>query len=67
MPFLFPPLDHVAEESTSTKCTKEGVPTEHVFKVVTPFNPEAENPLEALKLSKRLLICTSCGNMRLID
>lgn len=65
--FRIPPLDHVEEGSVSTKCPTCKVPTEQYFKVITPFNTEDTDPLSALKLSKRLVICSQCGNMRLIN
>ena len=81
--YQLPMLDHVERLSVLTKCetcsrTGENIPlselnkkpkpviTENQFLVVTPFNEDMD-PMEALKLSKRLVCCTVCGTLRLIN
>ena len=64
--YHMPYLDGEPRESYSTKCTVEKEMTEHVFIRVQPENPEAD-PMEILTLAKRLVLCTNCGNLRLIN
>lgn len=61
-------LQEFVEDSTSTNCPKEKKATEQVWMKLQP-EPVDENMdvMELLKLTKRLMFCTSCGNIRLID
>jgi hypothetical protein len=67
--FQFPPM--LMEDpdlgSTSTRCTEEKVPTEHLYIKVQPQFDGAVDPMDLLKITKRLMICTSCGNLRLTN
>lgn len=68
--FLLPPalMDAPDSGSTNTRCTVEEVPTEHVWAIVTPdVEDEEVDPLKLLQMSKRLMCCTSCGNLRLMN
>lgn len=68
--FQFPQvfMDDPSLGSTSTKCTEEKVPTEHLYVKVEPQPiDEAPDPMELLSKTKRLMICTSCGNLRLTN
>lgn len=60
-------MDDPSLGSTSTKCTEEKVPTEHLFVKVEPWPTDPADPLEILKKTKRLMLCTSCGNLRLTN
>ena len=61
-------LQEFVEGSQSTNCPKEKIPTEQLWlKVMPEVVDEEVNPVELLKLTKRLMFCTSCGNIRLID
>ncbi len=54
--------------STSVKCGKCDAITEALKWNLTPSGIESElEPLKALEMTKRLIFCTHCGNMRLID
>jgi hypothetical protein len=59
------PLEGV--ESLSTKCQTEKVVTDQEFVLITPVVDGDVDPMELLKLTKRLVLCTSCGNLRLIN
>jgi hypothetical protein len=69
MAFSLPYVDHQPRESVSLKCTNEDNEVkEHAFLVIQPENHDEQvDPLEVLKLAKRLIICTSCGAMKLIN
>lgn len=56
------------QNSALVKCGKCDTVTEHTTVKITPLtiNP-ANNPLEILKLAKRLTMCTHCGNLRLTN
>lgn len=59
------PLEGV--ESVSTKCPTEKKPTEHEYVLITPAQDDEVDPMELLKLTKRLVLCTECGTLRLIN
>ena len=61
------PLDGV--ESFSTKCSVEKALTPHEYIKVQPeyIGAEVFDPMNLLKLTKRLVLCTNCGNLRLIN
>lgn len=67
--YQLPSLTEPAE-SSSVKCAKcEGV-TEHQYIKIQPEPTnlnETIDVMEFLKLAKRLLLCTKCGNMRLTN
>lgn len=68
--FQFPQvfMDDPSLGSTSTKCTEEKVPTEHLYVKIEPqADPGSVDPFELLQKTKRLMICTSCGNLRLTN
>lgn len=73
--FQFPQvlMDDPSLGSTSTKCTEEKVPTEHLYVKIEPLDlegqafPSPEQAMELLAKTKRLMICTSCGNLRLTN
>lgn len=66
--FVFPMVLTDDADSVSTNCTKEKKPTTQQYvKIIPEVYDEEINPIDLLKLSKRLMICTSCGNLRLID
>jgi hypothetical protein len=78
--FQLPYTDHVDRLPVSTKCApctakaKEANPeaksspviTDQEFIVITPY-ADGVDPMELLKLAKRLVICKQCGTLRLID
>lgn len=60
------PLEDV--ESFSTKCPTEKAIQPHEYVKITPADDSGEiDPMESLKLTKRLVLCTSCGTLRLIN
>jgi hypothetical protein len=59
------PLEEV--ESFSTKCPNEKKVTEHEYTKVMPVADHDEDPMTLLKLTKRLVLCTECGTLRLIN
>jgi hypothetical protein len=64
------PLEGV--ESVSTKCPTCKKPTENEYVTVTPMKDDYEpgnneDALNLLKLTKRLVLCTECGTLRLIN
>jgi hypothetical protein len=70
--YQFPPMlmEDPSLGSTKTRCTEEKVPTEHIFIKVEPEPIEPglfPDPLTLLALTKRLMLCTSCGNLRLTN
>lgn len=81
--FHIPYSDNEERRPHSTKCNvctekdhelnkgkepKGVVVTEHEFIVLTPVEDEpTTDPMELLKLAKRLVICTQCGTFRLIN
>lgn len=71
--FLLPDLSTVEPaESVSLKCTTCKVLTKHDFVKIqpehVPTDPEKNpSPLELLKLTKRLSMCTECGTLRLTN
>lgn len=67
--FQFPQvlMDDPSLGSTSTKCTEEKVPTEHLYVKIEPDSIYPEDPMVILAKTKRLMICTSCGNLRLTN
>lgn len=64
--FNLPYLDGELRESASTKCNTCKEITEQEFIKVVPNSPDVD-PMELLKLSKRLVCCTKCGTLRLIN
>ena len=65
--FLLPPSVTGNRELVLTKCPTEKSVTEQEFVVLEVTTTEPVEPLELLKLNKRLVICTSCGTIRLIN
>lgn len=61
-----PYLDGEERVSVSTKCPNEKKVTEQVAIRVIPVGDDPD-PMASLGLAKRLVICQSCGNMRLIN
>lgn len=60
------PLEGV--ESFSTKCPAEKEVQPHEYVKITPVVEEQVfDAMETLKLTKRLTLCTNCGNLRLIN
>lgn len=64
------PLDGV--ESFSTKCPNEKEMRDHEYVKITPVNEELpDSPVEQMedmaRTTKRLVLCTSCGTLRLIN
>lgn len=63
------PLEGV--ESVSTKCPVEKKPTAHEYIKITPAQESAdlsqEDAMQLLRLTKRLVLCTECGTLRLIN
>jgi hypothetical protein len=63
------PLEEV--ELVSTKCPTCKKPTENEYVTVTPTmygeTFTNDDALNALKLTKRLVLCTECGTLRLIN
>lgn len=58
-------------EYTQTKCAKCDAPTMHQWTKIVPFAVDpSEDEFEVLvkqnQMSKRLTLCTQCGNLRLI-
>lgn len=51
--------------SVSVKCNKCNTSTIHFLIAIQPVPLEEMNPMDVLKASKRLLLCTQCANMSL--
>lgn len=52
--------------TTKTKCTPCGIPTDHEWLRVVPMNTEVVlDALAEIELHRRLIMCTACGNMSL--
>lgn len=63
--FQLAPLYALPEpESSLVKCSKCKKPTEQQFVKIPVVNPDAD-PLELMKATRRLSLCSECGNMRL--
>lgn len=54
-------------ESFSTKCPTCKEMTHHIYTKIEPLSDEPADPMEMLKLIKRLTLCTKCGTLRLIN
>lgn len=67
MSFQLPFTDEEPRDLVSTKCPTCKIPTEQEYHKVAPIATEPMDPIEHMKLIKRLVICTQCGNMRLIN
>lgn len=65
--YLFPNVGPNAVSSLSAKCTTCKVPTEKQWIKVTPIPMGNPNPMEVLKLTKRLIMCTQCGTFQLTN
>lgn len=73
--FQLPPLDEVdPPELASVKCTKCDAVTDHEYVKINPVVDDLANldaagitPVEFMKMSKRLSICTNCGTLRLTN
>lgn len=65
--YQLPYTDHEERKSFSTKCNVCKKPTEQEFIKITPLVETEADPMELLKLTKRLIICTECGTLRLIN
>jgi hypothetical protein len=66
--YQLPYTQNEERTSVSTKCNtcKEITPQE--FIKITPFSDDPDiKALTLLELTKRLVICTQCGNLRLIN
>lgn len=66
--FRLPPnVDSGPErKSASVKCSECKVITAQEWVKLTPAETAPVDPMELLKLSKRLTVCTVCGTMKLI-
>lgn len=63
-------LDLAAVEpsaSVSTKCPTCKKVTQQEFLKVMPMTDSPVDPMDQLKLTKRLVLCTECGTLRLIN
>lgn len=61
-------MGEVEFRPATTKCSVCKRSTETEFITVMPNNFAADsNPMDRLKLAKRLSICTQCGNLRLTN
>lgn len=68
--FQLPPLDEVQPPtSSSIKCTKCEKITDHEWVKIQPHVEDLNSiePMDLLKMTKRLSICTTCGTMRLTN
>lgn len=74
--YQFPPalMEDQSLGSTKTKCSQESNSVqEHLYVKIEPLPDHTQDdmssvdPMEVLRLTKRLMICTSCGNLRLTN
>lgn len=66
--FHLPYTDGVPRESTTLKCTNCKETTEHESLKIVPVPDDVSmDPLEVLKLSKRMVICTKCGLLKTVN
>jgi hypothetical protein len=67
--YQIPYLDGEEREEVTTKCTVCKEMTDQQFiKVVPMFDAVTQDDvLNLLKLAKRLVVCTECGTLRLIN
>lgn len=68
-PALFHLPDQLGEsQPASVKCTKCETVTPHEWIKITPAMGDVMiDPMELLKLTKRLTLCTQCGTLKTIN
>lgn len=66
--YLMPYLDGEERVSVSTKCTNcKSIQEHQAIRIIPMTDGPDTNPMDLLKLAKRLTICTNCGLLKTIN
>lgn len=65
MPYQLPYTDGDPRLPVTTKCPECKKPTDQEFIVIAPVNDE-DGSMAIIQKARRLVVCTECGNLRLV-